>query len=87
LQARLYELRRAASVAEMNAEVSDNGGRYDAHHFAYENALAEIEEIEALLAWYGAWASQRSWAGWQSWLVLAAALASGILSALAMWRG
>lgn len=86
LQARIYELRRSASLQELNAQVAKDGG-YDSHHFAYVNALAEIEEIEALLGWYGAWVSRRPWAGWQSWLVLGAALVSGILSVLAMWRG
>ena len=86
MQARVYELRRSASVQELNTSLAKDDA-YDGHHFAYENALAEIEEIEALLAWYGAWASRRPWAGWQSWLVLGMALVSGILSVLAMWRG
>ncbi len=86
LQARIYELRRSASIHELNAEVAGKDGGYDSHHFAYVNDLAEIEEIEALLGWYGVWASRRSWAGWQSWLVLVAALVSGMLSVLAMLK-
>ncbi len=85
LQARIYELRRSVSVHEMNAEAARDGS-YEAHHFAYVNALAEVEEIEALLAWHGAWAQRQSWLGWQSWLVSAAALVSVLLSILAMLR-
>ena len=84
LQARIYELRRSVSVQELNTSMA-KGDAYDAHYFAYSQALAEIEEIEELLAWYGAWASRRPWAGWQSWLVLGMALVSGILSVLAIW--
>jgi len=69
----------------MNAAVSQEKGGYDANHFRYENVMEEIEEIEALLAWYEAWVQRRSWSAWQSWVVLAAAVVSGILSVLALW--